>query len=85
MKHGGKDKGIRAALRPRDAGMTDFTPIATQLRSSGADWVFLILTNTDTGGLLKTMQRIGYTPKTAAWPGMCDDSYIDEFGACRRT
>lgn len=74
-------KGIDITYVPETPGTTDFTPIATSLRDSGAEWVFLILTNADTGGLLKAMSRIGYTPKTAAWSGMSDDSYIKEFGS----
>jgi len=74
-------KGIGITYVPETPGTTDFTPIATSLRDSGAEWVFLILTNADTGGLLKAMSRIGYTPKTAAWSGMSDDSYIKEFGS----
>lgn len=74
-------KGIDITYVPETPGTTDFTPIATSLRDSGAQWVFLILTNADTGGLLKAMSRIGYTPKTAAWSGMSDDSYIKEFGS----
>lgn len=74
-------KGVEVTYVPETPGTTDFTPIASSLRDSGADWVFLILTNADTGGLLKAMSRIGYTPKTAAWSGMSDDSYIKEFGS----
>jgi len=74
-------KGVEVKYVPETPGTTDFTPIASSLRDSGADWVFLILTNSDTGGLLKAMSRIGYTPKTAAWSGMSDDSYIKEFGS----
>ncbi len=65
---------------PEQPGTPDLTPIATQLKSSGADWVFLILTPSDTGGLLKAMQRIGYQPRLAAWAGMSDQTYIDQFG-----
>jgi len=65
---------------PEQPGTPDLTPIATQLKSSGADWVFLIVTPSDTGGLLKAMQRIGYKPHLAAWAGMGDQTYIDEFG-----
>jgi ABC-type branched-subunit amino acid transport system substrate-binding protein len=75
-----KGKGIDLTYVPETPGTTDFTPIASQLKQSGAEWVFLILTNADTGGLLQAMSRIGYTPKTAAWAGMSDDSYIKEFG-----
>ncbi|GHH73079.1 branched chain amino acid ABC transporter substrate-binding protein [Streptosporangium violaceochromogenes] len=74
-------KGVELLYIPETPGTTDFTPIASQLKQSGADWVFLILTNADTGGLLQAVSRIGYTPKTAAWAGMSDDSYIKEFGA----
>lgn len=82
--------GMEAALEgtdveltyiPETPGTTDFTPIAAQLSQSGAEWVFLILTNADTGGLLQAMSRVGYEPQTAAWAGMADDSYITEFGA----
>lgn len=75
------DKGIDVDYIAETPGTTDFTPIASQMKSGGADWVFLILTNADTGGLLKAMQRIGYSPKTAAWSGMSDDSYLKEFGS----
>ncbi|MBJ7599415.1 MAG: hypothetical protein DLM67_14825 [Candidatus Nephthysia bennettiae] len=66
---------------PEQPGTPDFTPIATQLKSNASDWVFLILTPTDTGGLLKAMQRIGFTPHLAAWAGMGDQTYIDAFGS----
>ena len=74
-------KGIELLYVPETPGTTDFTPIATQLKQFNAEYVFLILTNADTGGLLQAMSRIGYTPKTGAWAGMSDDSYIKEFGA----
>ena len=74
-------KGAELLYVPETPGTTDFTAIAAQLKQSGAEWVFLILTNADTGGLLQAMSRIGYTPKTAAWAGMSDDSYVKEFGA----
>jgi ABC-type branched-subunit amino acid transport system substrate-binding protein len=74
-------KGADLLYVPETPGTTDFTAIAAQLKQSGAEWVFLILTNADTGGLLQAMSRIGYTPKTAAWAGMSDDSYVKEFGA----
>ena len=76
-----KGKGIKVDYVAETPGTTNFTPIASQLKSGGADWVFLILTNADTGGLLKAMQRVGYSPKTAAWSGMSDDSYLKEFGS----
>lgn len=66
---------------PEQPGTPDFTPIATQLKSNGSDWVFLILTPTDTGELIKAMNRIGFTPHLAAWAGMGDQSYIDSFGS----
>jgi branched-chain amino acid transport system substrate-binding protein len=81
MKKAIGDKAIDLTYVPETPGTTDFTPIASQLKQSGAEWVFLILTNADTGGLLQAMSRIGYTPRTAAWAGMSDDSYITEFGA----
>ncbi len=65
---------------PEQPGTPDLTPIATQLKSSGADWVFLIITPSDTGALLKAMQRVGYQPRLAAWAGMGDQTYIDQFG-----
>lgn len=80
MKQAIGSKNLPLLYIPENPGTPDFTPIATQLKGSGADWVFLILTNTDTGQLLKAMAKIGYTPKTAAWPGMQEQSYIDEFG-----
>lgn len=72
--------GITVQYIPEEPGTSDFTPIATTLKQHNADWVFLILTNTDTGQLLNTMQRIGYKPRTAAWPGMGDESYLKTFG-----
>jgi branched-chain amino acid transport system substrate-binding protein len=81
MEKAFQGKGVDLTYVPETPGTTDFTPIASQLKKSGAEWVFLILTNADTGGLLQAMSRIGYTPKTAAWAGMSDDSYIKEFGA----
>lgn len=75
-----KGTGISVQYIPEEPGTSDFTPIATSLKQHGSDWVFLILTNTDTGQLLKTMNRIGYTPRTAAWAGMSDESYIEGFG-----
>lgn len=83
------EQGMKKALEgtdtellyiPETPGTTDFTPVASELNQFGAEWVFLILTNADTGGLLQGMNRVGYTPKTAAWAGMADGSYIDEFG-----
>ncbi len=76
-----KGTDIKVNYIPEVPGTPDMTPIATQLRDANADWVFLILTNADTGQLLEAMKRIGYTPKTAAWAGMDDDDYIKGFGA----
>jgi ABC-type branched-subunit amino acid transport system substrate-binding protein len=72
--------GIKVSYVPEVPGTPDMTPIASQLRDIGADWVFLILTNADTGQLLETMARIGYKPKTAAWAGMDDPDYLKAFG-----
>lgn len=80
MEQGLAGTGIQVQYIPEEPGTSDFTPIATSLKEHGSDWVFLIITNTDTGQLMKTMQRIGYTPHTAAWPGMGDESYIKAFG-----
>jgi len=71
---------IKVNYIPEVPGTPDMTPIASQLRDFGAEWVFLILTNADTGQLLETMARIGYTPKTAAWAGMDDEDYLKAFG-----
>jgi ABC-type branched-subunit amino acid transport system substrate-binding protein len=73
-----KGTGVTVNYIPEVPGTPDFTPIATQLRDANADWVFLILTNADTGHLQK---RIGYTPKTAGWAGLDDEDYIKSFGA----
>jgi branched-chain amino acid transport system substrate-binding protein len=80
MKKGIGDKDIKLKYIPEEPGTSDFTPIASTLKQFDADYTFLILTNTDTGQLLKAMLRVGYEPKTAAWPGMSDQSYIDAFG-----
>ncbi len=74
------DQDIPLTYIPEVPGTPDLTPIATQLREAGADWTFLILTNTDTGQLLQAMRRIGYEPRTAAWAGMDDADYIEPFG-----
>lgn len=80
MAKGLAGTGINVQYIPEQPGTSDFTPIATSLKQHNSDWVFLIITNTDTGQLLQTMKRIGYTPRTAAWPGMADGSYIKAFG-----
>ena len=75
-------KGENAKLQsiPEVPGTPNLTPIATQLKKADDQWVFLILTNTDTGQLLKAMHGIGYKPQTAAWAGMDDQPYIKAFG-----
>ena len=73
-------KNVPVRYFPETPGTSDFTPLATQLKQENADWVFLIITNTDTGQLIQAMQRIGYNPKFITWAGMADDSYIKEFG-----
>lgn len=73
-------KGTSVRYFPETPGTSDFTPLATQLKQENADWVFLIITNTDTGQLIQAMQRIGYAPKFITWAGMADDAYIKEFG-----
>ena len=73
-------KGITVRYFPETPGTSDFTPLATQLKQESADWVFLIITNTDTGQLVQAMRRIGYTPKFITWAGMADNAYIKEFG-----
>jgi branched-chain amino acid transport system substrate-binding protein len=80
IRKGLRGTGVSLRYTPEEPGTSDFTPIATSLKQRGADWVFLILTNTDTGQLLKAMEKIGYTPHTAAWAGMTDESYIKPFG-----
>lgn len=80
MKKAIGDLGIPVTYIPEVPGTPDLTPIATQLREAGADWTFLIITNTDTGQLLQAMKRIGYEPRTAAWAGMDDADYITPFG-----
>lgn len=74
-------KGISVRYFPETPGTSDFTPMATQLKQENANWVFLILTNTDTGQLIQAMKRIGYTPPFATWGGMADNAYIKEFGS----
>lgn len=73
-------KGITVRYFPETPGTSDFTPLATQLKQENADWVFLIITNTDTGQLVQALRRIGYTPKFITWAGMADNAYITEFG-----
>ncbi len=73
-------KNIPVRYFPETPGTSDLTPLATQLKQENADWVFLIITNTDTGQLVQAMKRIGYTPKFITWAGMADDAYIKEFG-----
>jgi branched-chain amino acid transport system substrate-binding protein len=80
MVAGVKGTDIKVDYIPEVPGTADLTPIATQLRDANADWVFLILTNADTGQLLESMARIGYKPQTAAWAGMDDENYIKGFG-----
>jgi branched-chain amino acid transport system substrate-binding protein len=80
MQQAIQSSGKQLLYIPEQPGTPDLTPIATQLKSSGADWVFLIITPSDTGALLKAMQRIGYQPRLAAWAGMGDQTYIDQFG-----
>jgi len=75
-----KGTDVKVNYIPEVPGTTDLTPIATQLRDLKGDWVFLILTNADTGQLLEAMSRIGYKPQTAAWAGMDDEDYIKAFG-----
>lgn len=81
MEQGIGNPAIKVNYIPEVPGTPDFTPIATQLRDANADWTFLILTNTDTGQLLQAMQRIGYNPRTAAWPGMDSEEYLKPFAA----
>ena len=81
MEQGIDDSAIKVNYIPEVPGTPDFTPIATQLRDFGADWTFLILTNADTGQLLRAMHRIGYQPHTAAWPGMDDADYLKPFAS----
>lgn len=80
MDKGLAGKGITVRYFPETPGTSDFTPLATQLKQENADWVFLIITNTDTGQLVQAMRRIGYTPKFITWAGMADNAYIKEFG-----
>ncbi len=81
MDKGLAGKDIPVRYFPETPGTSDFTPMATQLKQENADWVFLIITNTDTGQLIQAMKRIGYNPKLITWAGMADDAYIKEFGS----
>jgi len=74
------DKDIELLYIPETPGTTDFTPIVSQLTQFGAEYVYLVLTNADTGGLLKAMDRVGYQPTAVAWGGMSDSAYISEYG-----
>lgn len=81
MEQGTGNPAVKITYIPEVPGTPDFTPIATQLRDAAAPWTFLILTNADTGQLLQAMQRIGYKPQTAAWPGMDDPDYLKAFAS----
>jgi len=81
MEQGIGDPAVKVTYIPEVPGTPDFIPIATQLRDADAPWTFLILTNADTGQLLRAMQRIGYKPRTAAWPGMDDADYLKAFAS----
>lgn len=65
---------------PETPGTTNFAPLATSVKASGADLVVLMMTNGDTAGFLNATRRLGYKPKLAAWPGMADASWIDAYG-----
>lgn len=80
MEQGLKGGNAKLQSIPEVPGTPNLTPIATQLKKAGDQWVFLILTNNDTGQLLKAMHGIGYKPHTAAWSGMDDMPYIKAFG-----
>jgi len=66
---------------PEVPGTANMAPLASQLQRYGSQWVFLILTNGDTGNLLEAMHRVGYSPRLASWSGMTEQSYIDSFGS----
>lgn len=81
MQEALQGKGATVHNIPEVPGTSNMAPLASQLQRYNAQWVFLILTNGDTGNLLEAMKRIGYNPKLASWSGMTEQSYIDSFGA----
>jgi branched-chain amino acid transport system substrate-binding protein len=81
MQEALQGKGATVHNIPEVPGTSNMAPLASQLQRYNAQWVFLILTNGDTGNLLEAMKRVGYNPQLASWSGMTEQSYIDSFGA----
>lgn len=81
MQQALQGKGASVHNIPEVPGTSNMAPLAAQLQRYNAQWVFLILTNGDTGNLLEAMKRIGYNPRLASWSGMTEQSYINSFGA----
>lgn len=81
MQEALKGKGATVHNIPEVPGTSNMAPLASQLQRYNAQWVFLILTNGDTGNLLEAMHRIGYSPRLASWSGMTEQSYIKSFGS----
>lgn len=71
---------VTAEYFPETAGTTNFTPLATSVKATGADLVIMVMTNGDTAGFLNATKRLGYEPKLAAWPGMADTSWLEPYG-----
>lgn len=71
--------GIPIKYIPETPGNPNLTPIATTLKDTNADWVFIILTAADSGQLLRAMQRIGYSPRLAGNHINADSSFIEPF------
>lgn len=76
-------KGTHAVVHnvPEVPGTSNMAPLAAQLQRYNSEWVFLILTNGDTGNLLEAMKRVNYRPRLASWSGMTEQSYIQSFGS----
>jgi len=71
--------GVPIKYIPETPGNPNLTPIATTLKDTNADWVFIILTAADSGQLLEAMQRIGYTPHLGGNQINADASFIQPF------
>lgn len=81
MQEALKGTNITVHNIPEVPGTANMAPLASQLQRYGSQWVFLILTNGDTGNLLEAMHRVGYRPRLASWSGMTEQSYIGSFGS----
>jgi branched-chain amino acid transport system substrate-binding protein len=68
------------ALLPYDSGTTDFSGIAQELKTAGADFIVMTMSSPDVSPLIRAVRAIDYDPGLSGISDLLDKSFVDEFG-----